>query len=254
MACRLVFILAPRSALPQPGAGWQELVDIQSQNLGSGIYLRLFPAQQDWRGSLDDLIIEGKADVSGQNPFRQGDNHVNGENHANGEIHKLLCDSFIPYVEPKLLWLAVYKVEGQPLVINGDYPSQSLDIDRVECLDQFPLREANNETCWFYPTEDGRYLSWEKRSRIIAQPGFLPEIIDQEEANNYQRNEIHLLWSLMADDQSLTCVGLTYKKRRIEWPLLKVDPEPFATWRSFRVDYSRETGHVEESCITVFST
>jgi hypothetical protein len=165
-----------------------------------------------------------------------------------------LCDSFIPYIEPKLLWLVVYKVEGRIIDANAAYPSQSLDIESVECLDQFPLREASNETCWFYPTEDGRYLSWEKRSRIIAQPGFLPDILSEDESSDYQRSEIHLLWSLMADDQSLTCVGLTYKKRRIEWPLLKVEPEPFATWRCFRVDCSTETGHMEESCITVFNS
>ncbi len=247
MACRLVFLLVSRSALPKPGAGWQELVEAQSQSLGSGIHLRLFPAQPDWHGSLDDLIIEGKADVSGQNPFFQV------VRPSKGETNQLLCDSFIPYIEPKLLWLSVYKVEGQSIDPNEAYPSQSLQIESVECLDQFPLREASNETCWFYPTEDGRYLSWEKRSRIIVQPGFLPDILSKDETSDFQRSEIHLLWSLMADDQSLTCVGLTYKKRRIEWPLLKVEPEPFATWRCFRVDYSSETGHVEESCITVFN-
>lgn len=248
MACRLVFLLAPPSSLPQPDAGWQELVEAQGQSLGSGIYLRLFPAQQDWNGSLDDLIIEGKADVTGQNPFSQG------VSHPEGQTNQLLCDSFIPYIEPKLLWLAVYRVEGQCIDTNRAYPSQYLDIQRVECLDQFPLRDASNETCWFYPTEEGRYLSWEKRSRIKLQPGFLPDLPDQDETENYQRSEVHLLWSLMADDKSLTCVGLTYKKRRIEWPLLKVEPEPFATWRSFRVDYSSETGHFEESCITVFNS
>lgn len=248
MACRLVFLLVSRSALPQPGARWQQLVDAQSQSLGSGIYLRLFPAQEDWHGSLDDLIIEGKADVSGHNPFCQG------VGTSKNKSNQLLCDSFIPYIEPKLLWLAVYKVEGRTIDPNSAYPSQSLDIESIECLDQFPLREASNETCWFYPTEDGRYLSWEKRSRIIAQPGFLPDILVEDESSEYQRSEIHLLWSLMADDQSLTCVGLTYKKRRIEWPLLKVEPEPFATWRCFRVDYSTETGHLEESCITVFNS
>jgi len=247
MACRLVFLLVSRSALPKPGAGWQELVEAQSQSLGSGIHLRLFPAQPDWHGSLDDLIIEGKADVSGQNPFFQV------VRPSKDETNQLLCDSFIPYIEPKLLWLSVYKVEGQSIDPNEEYPSQSLQIESVECLDQFPLREASNETCWFYPTEDGRYLSWEKRSRIIVQPGFLPDILSRDETSDFQRSEIHLLWSLMADDQSLTCVGLTYKKRRIEWPLLKVEPEPFATWRCFRVDYSSETGHVEESCITVFN-
>jgi hypothetical protein len=247
MACRLVFLLVSRSALPQPGASWQQLVEAQSQSLGSGIYLRLFPAQEDWHGSLDDLIIEGKADVNGHNPFCQG------VSASKNKSNQLLCDSFIPYIEPKLLWLAVYKVEGRIIDPNAAYPSQSLDIESVECLDQFPLREASNETCWFYPTEDGRYLSWEKRSRIITQPGFLPDILVEDESSDYQRSEIHLLWSLMADDQSLTCVGLTYKKRRIEWPLLKVEPEPFATWRCFRVDYSTETGHLEESCITVFN-
>jgi len=247
MPCRLVFILAPRSALPQPGAGWQELVEAQGESLGSGIYLRLFQAQENWQGSLDDLIIEGKADVTGENPF------IHGISPSNDVITKPLCDSFIPYIVPKSLWLAVYKVEGESTDPEGNYPSQSLEIDRVECVDQFPLREANNETCWFYPTEDGRYLSWEKRSRIVVQPGFLPEFMGQDESQDYQRSEIHLLWSLMADDQSLTCVGLTYKGRRIEWPLLKIEPEPFATWRSFRVDYSSEAGHVEESCITVFS-
>ena len=247
MACRLVFVLATRSALPQPGAGWQELVEAQSQSLGSGIYLRLFPAQPGWNGSLDDLIIEGKADVTGQNPFCQG------VSHSKSKTNQLLCDSFIPYIEPKLLWLAVYKVEGRSIDANEAYPSHSLEIEQVECLDQFPLREASNETCWFYPTEDGRYLSWEKRSRIIVQPGFLPDILAKDETSDYRRSEIHLLWSLMADDQSLTCVGLTYKKRRIEWPPLKVETEPFATWRCFRVDYSSETGHVEESCITVFN-
>jgi hypothetical protein len=247
MACRLVFVLAPRSALPQSGAGWQELVEAQSQSLGSGIFLRLFPAQQDWKGSLDDLIIEGKADISGQNPF------VRDTISSKSEINKPLYDSFIPYIEPKLQWLAVYKVEGRLIDLSQAYPPQALDIESVECLDQFLLRDANNETCWFYPTEDGRYLSWKNRSRITLQPGFLSDTVSEDESHDYQRSKILLLWSLMADDQSLTCVGLTYKKRRIEWPLLKVELEPLATWRSFRVDYSSETGHVEESCITVFN-
>ncbi len=164
-----------------------------------------------------------------------------------------MYDSFIPYIEPKLQWLAVYKVEGRLIDLSQAYPPQALDIESVECLDQFLLRDANNETCWFYPTEDGRYLSWEKRSRITLQPGFLSDTVSEDESHDYQRSKILLLWSLMADDQSLTCVGLTYKKRRIEWPLLKVELEPLATWRSFRVDYSSETGHVEESCITVFN-
>ena len=103
MASRLIFILAPRSSLPQPDATWDELVEAQRLSLGSGIYLRLFPAEADWSGSLDELIIEGKADISGNNPFQL---KISGPETNTS----LLCDSFIPNVEPKFLWLAVYRL------------------------------------------------------------------------------------------------------------------------------------------------
>ena len=56
----------------------------------------------------------------------------------------------------------------------------------------------------------------------------------------------------MADDQALTCVGLTYQRRRIEWPVTATDPEPFATWTSFRVDSMADDNYREISSITVF--
>ena len=45
----------------------------------------------------------------------------------------------------------------------------------VERLDAFPLRDAENETCWFYPTEDGAYLSWENQRRLELLPGVMAE-------------------------------------------------------------------------------
>jgi hypothetical protein len=56
----------------------------------------------------------------------------------------------------------------------------------------------------------------------------------------------------MADDLALTCVGITFRGRRIEWPIVATDPEPFATWTCFRVDTSAENPYQENSSITVF--
>jgi len=39
-----------------------------------------------------------------------------------------------------------------------------------------------------------------------------------------------MLWSLLGDDASLTCVGLTYGGQRLEWPPQSLSSEPMATW------------------------
>jgi hypothetical protein len=38
----------------------------------------------------------------------------------------------------------------------------SEDSTRLLCLDRVPLSELSNSTCWFYPTHDGTFLSWER--------------------------------------------------------------------------------------------
>ena len=68
----------------------------------------------------------------------------------------------------------------------------------------------------------------------------------------YDRGEVHVLWSLMADDAALTCVGLTYQRRRIEWPLTQRTPEPSATWTSFEVDTMADPSYLERARISVF--
>jgi hypothetical protein len=47
-------------------------------------------------------------------------------------------------------------------------------------------------------------------------------------------------------------VGLTYQRRRIEWPLLERSPAPSATWTSFEVDTMADPSYVERARISVF--
>ena len=62
-----------------------------------------------------------------------------------------------------------------------------------------------------------------------------------------------MLWSLLGDDASLTCVGLTYGDQRLDWPLRSLSPEPMATWGRFRVDSQADHSLVLEDCLTLFA-
>jgi hypothetical protein len=56
----------------------------------------------------------------------------------------------------------------------------------------------------------------------------------------------------MADDLALTCVGLTYRSQRIEWPLLIGVEENLSTWTEFQVDCMAESSYRELHSTTVF--
>jgi hypothetical protein len=254
MSHALVFVLGPESLLPGDGAQVRDLVDAQMFGLRSGVSLRIFRSPAGWEGQLDDLVGEGKADALGLDPFGSAPDRAEplaSPPTAPGERRRLLCDAVVPHFEPRTHWLGVYELNGSETT-DQPYPLDSLPGATVRCLDRFPLREAENETCWFYPTEDGRYLSWENQRRLETLPGYLPERPLQEDAPRYERSAIHVLWSLMADDLALTCVGLTCGGRRIEWPLLRTDPEPFSTWTCFQIDSCGESSFQEISNITVF--
>ncbi|MFZ0409102.1 MAG: hypothetical protein WAM11_13475 [Cyanobium sp.] len=242
MASAFVFVLAPEALLPAEGANWSDLLQAQSHGLRSGVTLRIFTVASTTEESLEALISQGSADIRGVNPFH-------------GSQGKLFCDALVPHIDPKALGLGVYEINDS----GGDSPAEcpvhaasGLAIRSIRCLDRFALRDAENETCWFYPTETGHYLSWENRRRLRTEPGFLPEIPRLEGPCEYRRDAIHVLWSLMADDRSLTCVGLTYARRRIEWPLLRSDAEECATWTAFRLDSMEEQSYEELSSISVF--
>jgi hypothetical protein len=253
MSHALVFVLAPESLLPADGAATRDLVEAQRFGLRSGVALRIFRAPGEWGGKLDDLVGEGKAAASGVDPFGNGSDQSPASAVGSGpaERRRLICDALVPHFEPRSHWLGVYQLSGTSSA-KADHPLENLPEGTVRCLDRFPLRDAENETCWFYPTEDGRYLGWENQGRIETLPGFLPERPFQEDAIAYERSAVHVLWSLMADDLALTCVGLTFRGRRIEWPVIRSQPEPFATWTGFQVDTSAESTYQENASITVF--
>jgi len=119
-------------------------------------------------------------------------------------------------------------------------------------VDRFPLTEASNETCWFYPTHDGSFLSWERALSVGLEPGVVAAEAQAQSPTAYDRGQLKLLWSLLADDVSLTCVGLTYGGQRIEWPQAHSRPEPMATWSLFTVDTQADVALTVEASQTVF--
>jgi hypothetical protein len=136
---------------------------------------------------------------------------------------------------------------------SSAHPAQQLCIEKITCLDKLSLLDVNNDTCWFYPTEDGEYLSWEAQHSIAMEPGYPADNSFLDDQHQYERCHLNLLWSLMAKDTDLTCVGLTYMNRRIEWPLQILDRKRSANWTSFRADSLAKNSYSERSQITVFS-
>lgn len=113
------------------------------------------------------------------------------------------------------------------------------------------MREITHESCWFYPTDNGDYLCWENQRKLQLKPGFPVEGHQVKNPIAYDRGDLRLLWSLMADDLDLTCVGLTYQRRRIEWPIALAESEPSVTWTSFSVDDMGDESYREHTSITV---
>jgi len=152
--------------------------------------------------------------------------------HDLGGRFQRVCDAITPRFEPERLWLGVYQAS----------PANPSHWQR---LDSFPLSEARNESCWFYPTHDGHYLSWQRQLQVRLAPGQVAEPAPQSPAatsassGSYSRDAVALLWSLLADDTGLTCVGLTYAGRRIDWPLSHSQWAPSASWCTFSVESCR---------------
>lgn len=224
MADPLLFLLAPAAALPESGCSIDDLRQAQRLGPRGGFALRLFSL-----GRTSDLDLAGL-------PL---DGSFTGAQRRSADGSQLICDAVVPHFEPQQHWLGVY----------GAGPDGRGPLTRLDC---FALSEASNETCWFYPTHDGSYLSWEQGLRLTLAPGQVAEGRQEAGAPAYQRQSIAVLWSLLADDHSLSCVGLTYGGQRIDWPLSTRIPEPMATWSRFRVDSEAETSLVVEACQTVF--
>jgi len=258
MEYMIVFVLASEEqGLPGDAPDWAELQAAQRLGIRSGVALRIFRVPSAWQGELEDLVGGGQAHGEGADPFLEEE----------GEKSARICDAVVPHLEPRSLWLGVYELAGSPDPSPGEplssedpgtdrpathHPGTRMEMVSSRCLDRFPLREAENETCWFYPTDNGTYLCWENQRRLETLPGFLPDHPLQDDPPAYARGDVHVLWSLMADDQALTCVGLTFAGRRIEWTTIAAAPEPFANWTSFEVDTMADDSYRELSSITVF--
>jgi hypothetical protein len=223
----LIFVLATAEALPTEATTLAGLQAAQDQGPTGGFSLRIFSAGRS-SADLRQLPIDGR---------------LTGDQRRSSDGSQLLCDAQLPHIEPQHHWLGVYRSDG------GD----GGDGETLQCLDCFALSEAGNETCWFYPTHDGTFLSWERRLRLRLSPGSVADCPEDLLRAAYDRGRIAVLWSLLGDDASLTCVGLTYGGQRIDWPMLSSTPEPMATWSRFCVDGSADASLVVEECLTVFA-
>ncbi|MBM5796523.1 MAG: hypothetical protein FJ049_10440 [Cyanobacteria bacterium M_surface_7_m2_037] len=217
----LVFVIAPAASLPEGDVSWNDLLTAQRQGPGGAFALRLFTAAGTAADQLTQLPWEGALEPLG-----------------GGQQRRLICDAVVPQFDPRSNAIGVY--------------GRNDEADRYRCLDRFPLLDANNETCWFYPTHDGSFLSWERALAITLEPGMVAAEAQPQAPTHYERSELKLLWSLLADDVSLTCVGLTYGGQRIEWPQTHSRPEPMATWSLFTVDTQADVALTVQASQTVF--
>ena len=247
--------------MPIEQISWESLKGAHHLGIKSGKALKIFHVPEGSSISLEHLVESGKAEISGNDPFAsvrsvsEAINSVEIPAEPSPSSSPRICDTLIPRFDPELLWLSVYQVSGTKREDAESYghPAQQLCIKQITCLDKLSLSDVNNDTCWFYPTEDGEYLSWESVHSIAMEPGYLADVSILDDQHQYERGHLNLLWSLMAKDRDLTCVGLTYMNRRIEWPMQITDKKRSANWISFRADSLAENSYSEVSKITVFS-
>jgi len=256
----LLFVIAPKDLLPIEQITWDSLTCAHHLGVKSGKALRIFQVPEGSTLSLEHLVESGKAEICGHDPFasaRSVPSEINGVElpMESRPPSPRICDTLIPRFDPESLWLGVYQVSGTKREDADSFasPAQQLCIEQITCLDKLSLSDVNNDTCWFYPTEDGEYLSWESQHSIAMEPGYLADDSLLDEQHEYERGNLNLLWSLMAKDKDLTCVGLTYMNRRIEWPFQVLDKKRSAIWTAFVADSLAKNSYSELSKISVFS-
>ncbi|MEB3322041.1 MAG: hypothetical protein VKI81_04375 [Synechococcaceae cyanobacterium] len=154
-----------------------------------------------------------------------------------------ICDALVPGFPVDSLSLGVYEAQGPLADPSAGHPLTPLRVEAVRCLDRVPLRQVQNEACWFYPTEDGSYLCCNNPRTLRLLPGNLPDRPPTHAPFDYRRERLRLLWSLMGDDEHLTCVGLTYHHKRIDWPVESEELHPTCTWTWFEVNSTMERSY-----------
>lgn len=225
MTPQLIFVVAPASQLPPSPSSLDDLQVAQAAGPTAGFALRIFNRGAE-HPDLGVLPMDGR---------------LTGDQRRGSDGTQLLCDAVVVRIDPQHHWLGVYCTDpNDPAVI--------------QCLDRVALSDLDNATCWFYPTHDGTFLSWERGLRLGMQTGSIAECPDELSMAPYARDKISVLWSLLGDDASLTCVGLTYSGQRINWPLQALSPEPIATWSRFCVNSEADQSLVVDDTLTQCSS
>ena len=67
--------------------------------------------------------------------------------------------------------------------------------------------DVNNDTCWFYPTVDGEYLSLDSRNSIVMEPGYLADDSSIGVRYQYEQCHLNLLRSLLANTRIWPVLG-----------------------------------------------
>lgn len=266
MAHALCFVLhcGPTAAFSGPPQ-WSELLAQQHEAITEAQSLRIFRCPPGWDGSLDELVSAGRANAAGDDPFEtlppapaealpaspaapspaEAAASTPAAPAESSPAWRLLCNATIPRFTAERLWLSVYDLESEDA-------SPQAEPRQLRLLDSFPLAAAANETCWFFPTDDGRYLSCATNEQVRCLPGFTPEQRFSDTPFAYDRAGIKVLWSLMADEESLRCVGLTYERRRVDFPLIERQRSVDTTWLAFQVDSQAEQPLQVSSTITTY--
>lgn len=225
MESPLVFVLAPEAALPGASPTLAALAEAQRLGPRQGFALRLFSTGRHPGWDLSSLPADGG---------------LTGTARRSADGCQRICDALIPDFDPTHHWLGVYQAApGEP------------GPDALRCLDRLALNQAINETCWFYPTHDGSYLSWTRSHDLALSPGQIADPPAGLEQAPYARSQLRLLWSLLGDATDLTCVGLTYGGQRIDWPVQLTGTAAEGTWTRFRVDSSATVPLLVEESRTV---
>jgi hypothetical protein len=239
MADFLHFVLAPASDLPLRPTSWADLADAQARGLEQAMALRIYACPTDWPGNLETLVEDGLAHSGGADPFAASPQVQIGLQAPTAPGQRSLrCDALVPVLDAASLCLGIY---AQPEPQVGAQPGAQGEANpgQIQCLACLPLAQIENETCWFYPTENGRYISWQSQRPRRFLPGRLPAGEASSPAETFEPTDLRLLWSLLADDQAMTCVGLTYRGRRIEWPIQALPVESLeaaSVWTWFELD------------------
>ncbi len=242
MAHALCFVLHGSATGASSGPPqWSELLAQQHEAITEAQSLRIFRCPPGWDGSLDELVSAGRANAAGDDPFEV----LPDASTESSPARRLLCNATIPRFAAERLWLSVYDLKSEEA-------SPQAEPIQLRLLDSFPLAAAANETCWFFPTDDGRYLSCATNEQVRCLPGFTPELRFSDTPFSYDRAGIKVLWSLMADEECLRCVGLTYERRRVDFPLIERQRSVDTTWMAFQVDSQAEQPLQVTSTITTY--